>query len=71
MIFLYIFLGIVFVLMMVSLIRFLMIQDRTSIEPMAIDEQEALTYAKKLAQIIQVKTLSYDETLSNDQPFIA
>ena len=70
MIFLYIFLGIVFVLMMVSLIRFLLIQDRTSIEPMAIDEQEATTYAKKLAQMIQVKTLSYDETLSNDQPFI-
>ena len=70
MIVLYIVLGLIGILLLISFFRFLLIHESVVQTPKEVDLSLANQYAKSLSQMIQVKTLSYDETKNNNQPFI-
>jgi carboxypeptidase PM20D1 len=63
-------LGIVVLLLLIAFIRTLVIKDKNlDVEPHAIDPVKTEEYAKGLSQMIQVKTLSYQQDVDNVASF--
>ncbi|XMB72345.1 M20/M25/M40 family metallo-hydrolase [Mycoplasmatota bacterium WC30] len=73
MIVLYIFLGLVGILVLLllaALVNTIIIKDRTpNIEPIKIDSQQADKFAKELSKMIKVETLSYTNAEANIEKF--
>jgi len=70
MIIVYILLGILIILFLVTFIRFLLIKESDQVSTHEVDKEKALTYARGLSKMVQVKTLSYDESKDNKEAFI-
>lgn len=69
MIILYICLTLLASILLITILRFLLIKESHIEHTKTIDEDRAKTYAQGLSKMIQIKTLSYDERLDNDQSF--
>ncbi|MFP4477998.1 MAG: M20/M25/M40 family metallo-hydrolase [Candidatus Izemoplasmatales bacterium] len=70
MIILYIVLGFIGFLFLIAFFRFIWIKENKVIEKKAVDKTLAKSYAKSLAKMIQIKTLSYDPEKGNVDAFI-
>ena len=74
MIFFYIFLGIIgliLTLLLIALVNTLMIKESDFKDKLDLDYKKSEAYGKKFQEMIQVKTLSYDEIQDNKESFIA
>jgi carboxypeptidase PM20D1 len=70
MMFLYIALGIIGLVILITLFRFLLIKKTYHQNANNVDDKKAIEYAEKLSKMIQIKTLSYEEKKDNSQAFI-
>jgi carboxypeptidase PM20D1 len=70
MIFLYILIGVILIIFLITLIRFLLIKEVDQAHSMKEDKDKAMLYAQALSKMVQVKTLSYDPSKDNKEAFI-